>query len=82
MRQPSNKRAKYKISYKERPAVFNNEQKSTLQGILYMAPEETKSNVSISTPDQEMPNERPYSRQKSTTNVTFLHYEGVIRSIT
>ena len=63
MRQRSTKTAKYKISYRERLAVFNNEQMSTLQGDLYMAPDQTKTNVSISTPDQE--NERPYSRQRT-----------------
>ena len=64
MRQQSIKTAKYKISYREHLAVFNNEQMSTMQGDLYMAPDQTKTNVSISTLDQE--NERPYStsRQK------------------
>ena len=63
MRQQSTKTAKDKISYRERLAVFNNEQMSTLQGDLYMSPDQTKTNVSISIPDQE--NERPYFRQKT-----------------
>ena len=69
-RQRSTKTAKYKISYSERLAVFNNEQISTLQGDLYMAPEQTKTNVSISTPDQEI--ERPYSRQKTFNKKEFM----------
>ena len=63
MRQRSTKTAKYKISYRECLAVFNNEQMSTLQGDLYMVADQTKTNVNISTQDQEI--ERPYSRQKN-----------------
>ena len=46
MRQRSTKTAKYKISYRECLAVFNNEQMSTLQGDLYMVPDQTKTNAS------------------------------------
>ena len=63
MRQWSNKTAKYKISYRDCPTVFSNGLTSTLQSILYMAPDQTQTNVSNSTPDQEIPTERPYSRQ-------------------
>jgi hypothetical protein len=47
MRQRSTKTAKYKISYRECLAVFNNEQMSTLQGNLYMIPDQTKTNANI-----------------------------------
>ena len=71
MRQRSTKTAKYKISYRELLAVFNNEQMSTLQGDQYMAPHQTKTNVSISTPDQE--NERPktFNKKETETNKDF-----------
>jgi hypothetical protein len=35
-----------------------------------MAPDQTKTNVSISTPDQEI--ERPYSRQKTFNKKEFM----------
>ena len=42
---------KNKISHnREHPAVFNNGLTSTMQGVLYMAPDQTKTNVRKSTP--------------------------------